>query len=76
MKLFQLTENTVLSFNVVVVVLSLTIWVVRLSDRVEAHDKYIAAVPERKKEADEIHKDLDRRLYRVEVKLHLPHSEN
>jgi hypothetical protein len=60
----KLTENTLLSFNVVAVVLGLTIWLIRMSDKVEQHEKFCNEGPK-----------IERRLYRLEEKIGVPHPE-
>lgn len=61
----KINEKTMVSLNIGIALISLAVWLVRLNDRVEAHDKELAK-----------NANFDKRLYKIENKLNIDDGDD
>lgn len=72
----KVSERTVISLHVVILLIGLVTWVVRLSDKVEVIEKIESDREIRRKIADRLHANHELRLYRLEERSRLKHITN
>lgn len=71
MEKHEISEKTFLSLHVVITIIGLTVWMIRLDDKVSFHEKVITEIRSYKKQVRRDAIRLDKRLYQVETKLHI-----
>lgn len=71
----KITEKTFISLQLVVMVIGLSVWVVRSSDKVEQNAETIKNLQAADRELAREQMDCERRLYRIESRLGLKHYD-
>lgn len=71
---YHLNENTVVSLQLVVVLLGFAVWLIRLGDRVDQHDKDLAEISITQRQCSDTMIGLEQRLYRTESRLKMQHD--
>ncbi len=72
-KLTKLTDKTLISLHVVIIIIGFAVWLIRLGDRVDQHEKVLTDFTVVQKEIVRTNNKIDQRLYRLETKFGIKH---
>lgn len=73
---FRISERTVISLHVAVILIGVVVWNVRLGDKVDTMEKEKIEQVARREKAERVHSNHERRIYRLESILKLKHPRN
>jgi hypothetical protein len=65
----KITEKTLLSLNVVMLIIGMVVWNIRLNDRVDRHEEDISEIKNHMRSVARVKSDVEMRLYVIEDRL-------
>lgn len=69
----KLSEKTLVSLHLVIILIGFAVWLIRLGDKVEQHEKILIDMVSVQKDSLKTNNKIDRRLYRLEENFGIKH---